>query len=257
MLTNLILAGHLAGCVEAYDPDEADNAPIVADDHPCADVDPGPWSGHPLASAELTTSAPSEDAGLQALFDAMPAEGETVSVDLPVDGAVVINVGFGGNNDQPPLWLQDRNGGVRTFDVPDLVAYQPGDRLAFTVTELTNYFGELEITGLSGLSLVDTDNPVQLVSAGSGPLRFPDQRSVNVEFAGLYIGDSVDDCGDNPCLELDNGVTIQTLDLRGAYPDPLVADETCMHVLSPVEVTRDDVRLGATNFAWMRTYPSQ
>jgi hypothetical protein len=253
VLTSLLLLG----CVEAYDPDDADTAPIVADDHPCADVVPGPWSGHPLASADLTASPPSEDAGLQALFDAMPPEGQTVSVDLLVDGAVVINTGFGGGNEPQPIWLQDASGGVRTFDVPGLVAYQPGDRLSFRVTSLTNYFGELEIVGMEDLELIDTGASVQVVSAGSQPLRFPDQRGQNVEFAGLYTGDSSDDCGDNPCLEIDNGVTVQTLDLRGAYPEPLTAGETCLHVLSPVEFTRGDVRLGATNFAWMQTYESQ
>ena len=255
----MLLSGLLlAGCIGAYEPGEGATAPIVAADHPCADVEPGPWTGHPLASAELTTSTPSEDAGLQALFDAMPAEGDTVSVDLTIDGAVVSNVGFGGaDGSQPPLWFEDASGGVRTFDVPNLVAYQPGDRLAFRVTELTNYFGELEITQMSDITIVDTGAPVPVRSAGDQVVRYPEQRGQNVEFAGLYLGDASDDCGDNACLEIDNGLVVQTLDLRGAYPETLVAGETCLHVISPVEVTRGDVRLGATNFAWMRTYDSQ
>ncbi|MCB9677556.1 MAG: hypothetical protein H6737_20790 [Alphaproteobacteria bacterium] len=242
----------LAGCLNAYTPDE--EPPIVPEDHPCAGEPAGPWAGHPLDGATIRSSRYTHDAGLAAVLAAMPAEGETVSVSLPVSGAVVVNVGFDENTGDPPLWLADGAGGVRTFGVPGLGAYAPGDTLSFTVTELKSYFGELEITALTGIEVTSTDDAVHVFSAGGAPVRFPEDRGLNAEFVGLYTGDSADDCGDNPCIVLDNDVTTQTLDLRVPWPGGLVADQTCVHVLAPVEFTRGDVRIGASALDWIRSW---
>lgn len=242
----------LMGCIGEYAP--SDEVPLVPADHPCAGVSPGPWSGHPLLDVELTTIAPTRAAGIAELFVQMPPLGESRTVDIPITDAVVSNLGFDGNTGDPPLWITDQAGGVRTFDVPGLSAYRPGDGISMRVTELTNYFGELEITGLTQDDRSSTNNPVYRFRADKETLSFPADRAINAEFAGLIVGESPDDCGDNPCLEIDNGVVVQTVDLRGPYPQNLVYGETCMHTLSPVEFTRGSVRLGGSSFDWLQTY---
>ncbi|MEZ4318193.1 MAG: hypothetical protein R3F61_11840 [Myxococcota bacterium] len=247
----LVLAA-LAGCIQAYEPDDA--VPLVPEDHPCADEAPGPWAGHPLSGHDLRTSAYTHDGGIAALFDQLPAQGSTLSVSVPLGGVVAVNRGFEGEPGGAPLWLADAGGGARTFAVSGLDGVDVGDAVSLTVTEITNYFGELEITGISDLGVVSADNAVHVFSAASEPVRFPDDRGSNAEYIGLVTGESPDDCGDNPCIEVDNGTTVQTLDLRGPWPGELIYGETCLHVIAPVEYTRGDARIAASNFDWIRTW---
>lgn len=238
------------GCLNAYDSSEVE--PLVPTESPCAGVTAGPWSGHPLSGADLRSEPYSHEAGIQALFDEGLSQGERVAVDLDLTGVVVTNIGFDRGTGDPDLWFADAAGGVRTFEVLGLDAFEPGDVVDLRVTELTSYFGELEITAMEGPARTASED-VAVLNGASLNLG-SDQQGLNVEFAGLYIGDSSDDCGANPCITVDNGLVSNTLDLRGAFPEPLVENETCLHVLAPVEFTRGATRIGTDNNTWMRTY---
>jgi len=244
------------------DTDADTDSDTDTDVNPCgAPAALGPFPTHPLtvAGAADTSTAYTNNAGLQAVWDADPGEGNDVVVDLDITGATVVAKNFFSTN--PSVWIADASGGVMIFGaaVAGLEAVDLGDTVDLTVTEVTNYFGQIEITGVGALPTVTGSGPVYIADGTTGPLSYtnPAQRGQNAEFYGLLVDETGDDCGMNATcwnIEAPNG-QINTMIIGNSFASGgLVPGEDCLHVIAPVNFTRGATRLQDADFNMISFY---
>lgn len=101
----------------------------------------GPWTGHPLFGADVTTAEYGHDAGLDDVIAATPTipDENSAGLSIAVAGAIVHNVGF---PEDRVFWMADGNHAVRVvLSAPVAPAPEAGDSVSFTVTETANYQG--------------------------------------------------------------------------------------------------------------------
>ena len=173
--------------------------PISADSGADVNCDDGPafpdaWAG--ALSPEQVTSAPYDfDAGIGDILNAAPESGAQ-EISIAVIEAVVTNfTEYGGAIDQ--LWLADAAGGLQTYGVDiNLTAadISPGDRVSFTATEITTYYGLPELTGLSGLTVLDKDGPVSVVEGNRTAVTLEEHLNENIRGYGALVS-TPEGCG--------------------------------------------------------------
>ena len=216
----------------------------------CGEPTPrGAWTGHDLESANLVAGASTAVTGLDALRAAVPPivnpgteDIVNATVDLTVTGAIVsFKDDFGSGR----IWLQGSDGAMQAFAVAELSALNPGDEVTVTVTEITNYFGEGEITGIdaSSLTVTNTGQDIHYMDASSTTLDYATHAGMLVEFFGAFGPADTADCGNNvTCWPVINGATTNTVRIRNAF-NPAPAADQCFKMLAPVVYEYEGVRV--------------
>ena len=230
--------------------------PISADSGGAVDCDDGPafpdgWAG--ALSPEQVTSAPYDfEAGIGDILDAAPESGAQ-AISIPVTEAVVANfTEYGGAIDQ--LWLADAAGGLQTYGVDiNLTAadISPGDRVSFTATEITTYFGLPELTGLSGLTVLDKDGAVSVVDGNRTAVTLEEHLNENIRGYGTLVSAPQGCGGSSVCAEFSFGEN--TMVLR--FPEALgLAEGDCVDVLAPLGIYSYAEQLNIDNNDWVSVY---
>lgn len=237
------------------DTDNDTEAPFNCDEGPS---DPDAFWG-PLDKAQVTTTAPTNDAGIGALLAQAPAEGQSVTLDPPllVTDAVVSASEFVPEGSVPDdLWLRDSGGAIRTYanfrdDPPkivipdDITGLGPGSVVSFKVTELTNYFGEIQISALEDFTVSPTSGLVYVVDATDGTeVTFADHRAEVVRIWGR-VAEERGECGTNTyCYGIEtNG---NTYELRIRKDEYEVGD--CLPIANPVGQFQGKVQFNVSDF---------
>ena len=207
---------------------------------------PDPFGGV-LPLAQITDEPYADDANLAAVIAAAPVTPGTSAVSIPVDGAIVTNLGF------PPdrnLWLGDSGGFVRTFNV-DAGTVPVGARVSFTVTEITNQWGLLQITGLTNFEVIDRGHSAYVMFAQDAPLSYASLGSVNVHLSGQLTED-LGGCGASlSCFTLTHG----SQNIRIRLPNALGYQiDDCLEVVAPLSRLDPDDVLTIENWDWVRSF---
>lgn len=210
----------------------------------------GPWVGHPLYGSNVTTTEYGHDAGLDDVIAAAPAAmGESATgLTIQVSGAIIHNIGYPADK---VFWMADGNGAFRTF-LPDAVnpAPQPGDAVSFTVTEIENYHGELEITGLTNWSVDSGGNSV-LVRQGQGVELTEATLRYTYETYGKIVS-AIGACGSNTtCWNFEHGGVTSELRIKD---DVFALEGDCLHVIAPVYYAFDNGLFDIQNWDWKTFY---
>ncbi len=170
----------------------------------------GPDAGFfgPIGSPTITPYG--FDANLNAVFAVIPAtpddintiENEGVFVpDFPiqVNQAIVTATGFLPTRS---FWVQDRNRAIEVFLTNDLgSSVLPGQIVSFNASELTNYEGHPEITGIDSFFVHSSDNPVPYRQANSRELSINDYGYI-VKLGGELLPNPVPCGGTKTCYDL-------------------------------------------------------
>lgn len=213
----------------------------------------GPWKTHPIteAGAGWTRDAYTADAGIDDLLAAAAGQTYPVAVSIPVTGAFVTARGYvpaAPTDNTVTMWLEDANGAMLAYRVDvgfDPNGINPGDEVAFTATEVEEYFGTPEITVISDFQVLSTGNDVHVVDGMAGPeLTFADNGSYVVEVWGQLVYGPVD-CSAN-CWDFEYNGNVITL--RSGSSFDYLGD--CIHWIGPVGQFSGAPQLDADDFDW-------
>lgn len=216
----------------------------------------GPWSGHPLSEASVTTTtkAPTADAGLAAVRAAAEKAGmDSAKVSLPVSGALVTAKGFVPSNGTfAKFWVADSSGPHVVFnvDLPDAPGLQPGDVVDFTATEVGTFFGLPQITELTDFTVTSTGEDVQVIDANTTTLDYDTHGERVVEAWGELVTDNGPCGGDATCYDMTVGT--QTLVFRTESNYVQVGD--CIHFIGPLQRFQETLQLTVEDFDWFTDY---
>jgi hypothetical protein len=212
----------------------------------------------------VTTDAYTNDGGLQAVFDAMPTmSGGVVTLDppLPVTDVTITITGFFSQTD---VWVQDANQAVRLFlydgpmATPEIFPVaNPGIKVSFDVTELTNFFGEYEITGITNIQVVPAqDQPVRVRDAAAEGIVFDYERDHDQVFH-MYgeIADSGVACGssgsvDYTCYTFLYGGD-KTVELRTGNFEVTGEVGQCIQFTAPLGAFQGEPQFFIRDFDWL------
>lgn len=209
----------------------------------------GPWENHPLFGSNFSAVEYINDSGLDDVIAAAPAVNEQISgLSINVTGAIVHNYIF--PNDQV-FWMADGNGSIRTF-LNNAVSPSPlpGDSVSFTVTDLSNYFGELHITGLSNWSINSTGNNV-LIRNGQDVELVDSTQGYTYQAYGKILS-MIGACGTGTtCWNFEHGTEVSELRIRD---DVGVMVNSCLHVIAPVYYFEDNALFDIQDWDWKSFY---
>jgi hypothetical protein len=208
------------------------------------------WYGT-LDPSLATATNYSTSAGIAAVRAATPAtDGDSAAVNLPITGAIITAVGYapvGVNPDN--FWLQDADIGVHTYFTDPGQVVAVGDSVSFTVTEVTNYGGTTEITGLSDFTDDSSGNKVYVKDSKGQALDYATEADDLVRVWGRITGEGVD-CGPVKCYPLDYGapsdITVRT---GGA-----VTVDSCVEVMAPLGSFDGALQLDLDDFDSLAAY---
>jgi hypothetical protein len=129
-------------------------------------------------------------------------------------------------------------------------SHEQGERAVLTVTEITNIWGRLQITGLTDFEVIDTDHSAHVMFAQDTPLSYASLGSVNVHLSGQlteYLGA----CGASfGCFTLTHGS--QDILIRLANGLGYQIDD-CLEVVAPLSRLDPDDLLDIENWDWVRS----
>lgn len=204
---------------------------------------------------ELATDEPYDhDAGLAAVVALAPARNATVDLSgdpVVVTAAIVANVGY---QEMTEFWIADANAHLHV-SIPlgePIVGVEPGAAIDLEVTELTDYFGSLDITAIASANITATDQPVWVQDANEVA---PDYASHPAEMFTIWgtLSEELGECGGSySCYTLthctgETGVRInQALEMT-------VGD--VVQIVGPLYDLPGDVRFNVVNFDWIRELP--
>lgn len=208
-------------------------------------ADPGTFSG--AVPLDLITTEPYDfDAGVQAVIDASPGDGQQLSVQLRVEGAVVTNLGY---PEDENVWFADANGAMRSYRANFDPPVAPGDVVSFEVQQISNYRGELEVVAIDALEVLGSGEPVYYVDGTNRAISVAEHARQNV-LAWAEVVSGPTDCSSN-CFEVDLGG--QTEDLRISSSRTFDAGD-CLELFMPVGVFDGEIQLNVENYDWYREY---
>jgi hypothetical protein len=173
-----------------------------------------------------------------------------------ITGARVVAVGYAASAPagNVSFWIADQHGAMLVYNayVPfDPSTLQPGDEVDLRVTEVDEFFGIPEITGIDLINVTSTGNPVWVVDAMDGSdVTFSAYESEVVEIWGELVTDPVD-CGGFDCADLDVG-SPNPVQLR--LPAGVYLRGDCVHVIAPVGSFDYDTQINMSDFDWARFY---
>ncbi len=205
------------------------------------------------------------DAGIGAVLDLVPSSTEDgmnkAVVDLGVTEATVIATYFVSEGQPVPranreFWIADGNGAIKVFFPADPTTFHApfnvkvGQKINLRATELTNFGGLPEITGVApeAWELVSEGNEVFIDDRTGGEIDPTDVNMV-IRATGTLSAESTA-CGDPyKCYMFDFGgaapVTLRT-------NSNLIVGGECVTYVGPVGVFGGAVQLNVLNFDWLR-----
>lgn len=219
----------------------------------CADgpAFPDAWAGA-LSPEQVTTAPYDSEAGIGDILDAAPESG-ALSIDITVTDAVVANfTEYGGAIDQ--LWLADAAGGLQTYGVDiNLTAddVSPGDRVSFTATEITTYYGLPELTGLSDLTVSDKNGMVSVVDGNTTAVTIEEHLNENVRGYGTLVSAPEGCGGSSVCADFSFGENTVVLRFAEALG---LAEGDCVDVLAPLGIYSYSEQINIDNNDWLSVY---
>jgi hypothetical protein len=224
----------------------------------CAEgpADLGPWDFHPIttAGAGVTYDPYAFVAGVGDAAAAAVGQ-QDLAVNIPITGAIVTARDYVPKDPKfntVSFWFEDADAAMFAFNVEvpfDPNELLPGDELSFTVTEVNDYFGTLEVTAVSDFTVVASGRDVRIIRAMDGqPLDFATQGLRNVEVYGELVSGPVD-CASN-CFELEYAGNIVTF--RTGSDFVYLGD--CIHWIGPLGTFDSAEQLDAGDFDWYRYY---
>lgn len=234
----------------------ANPTPISADSGGSVSCVDGPafpdaWAGA-LSPDQVTSSPYENEAGIGDILDAAPESGAQ-AIDITVTDAVVANfTEYGGAIDQ--LWLADAAGGLQTYGVDiNLTAddISPGDRVSFTATEITTYFGLPELTGLSGLTVTEKNGAVSVVDGNTTAVTLAEHLNENIRGYGALTSAPEGCGGSSVCADFtfgENTVVLRFADALG------LAEGDCVDVLAPLGIYSYSEQINIDNNDWVSVY---
>lgn len=219
-----------------------------------APADYGTWFGA-IDPALATRGTYSHDAGVAAVIAAAPPAGTSVYVDLQVTRAVVTNVDFAPVGATAlSFWFADGGGHVRTFLTElgmDAGAIRPGELVSFRVTQLTEYFGALEVTQLADFTVHASGLPVAVADGMGTPLDLPTYEARNVHTYGEITANLGPCGGSHDCFSYQYGAL--TVDLRANNALGLLVGD-CVEYVGPLDDFGGTPQLNLSNWDWLRPY---
>lgn len=224
--------------------------------------DPGSWFGV-LEPSQVTDVNTYGDAGLSALLEKAPAKDQTVTFDPPlrITKAVVTLPGYAPEGKFPgTFWFADSKGAMRTFDnlnntedivVPaEITALPAGSVVSFDVTELKNYSGELEVTGLRNFEL--HSDPAQKVyvrdRTDGTKLEYATDGRFIVHLWG-EVSKVRGPCGSPTCYEMTSGDNVYLVRVKKEY-----LEGDCLELVAPVGTFNDELQFDISDFDWLQTF---
>ena len=230
--------------------------PIATDSGAAVTCSDGPafpdaWAGA-LDPDQVTDTPYDFEAGIGDILDAAPESGSQ-SIDIKVTDAVVANfTEYSGSIDQ--LWLADAGGGLQTYGVDiNLTAddVAPGDRVSFTATEITTYYGLPELTGLTDLTVTTKGGPVYVVNGNTTAVTLDEHLNENIRGFGELVTAPESCGGSSVCADLAFGDNVAVL----RYAEALGFDEgDCIDVLAPLNIFSYAEQINIDNNDWVSVY---
>jgi len=198
----------------------------------------------------VTNTAYSNSSGLSDIVAADPGEGETTEISVAISGAVVTQVGYYPDSaTEYTFWLGDGDAHVQAYYITLDEAPSAGDTVSFTATELTNYYGKLEITAATDYAVTGSSD-VYVNQATGTTLDYSDSGPINVRLYGELIEDRGDCGGGNTCYELEHGGegagNIAVIRTDSEY----VAAGDCMIITAPLGEYSGEVQIDVDDYDW-------
>ncbi|MFT6234733.1 MAG: hypothetical protein ACJAZO_005257 [Myxococcota bacterium] len=223
------------------------------------------WTGDLDPPALGTTTPFGFDAGLDDVIAALPASGETATVNIAVTGAVVTTLGFNPESDSGVIhtfYVGDATGGalVRLDFTDDTTAVDvvPGDAVDFTVTTMENFNGLLQIAAISDLTVTSQGNEVYIVAATGLAIDTINDISVVHQLHGELTSSESGCGGSSVCFDFEtrDGETavVSTLRINNNNLQTPLIEGDCLQVNAPLTQFSGDAQFNIGNFAWQRWY---
>jgi hypothetical protein len=219
-------------------------------DYTCADgpAFPGAWAGT-IDPAQRTDQPYDFDAGIA---DALAAADNSSRLPVDIIDAVVANFTTrSGSVDT--LWIADEAGGMMSYGVDfnlEADAIAPGDRISFTITDATVYFGLPEITEVEGVVVTPGDGAVYVVDGNAEVITTETHLSQNIQAYGELIADE-GACGSSSCFTFgygDNAHTIRVSEGLGFK----VGD--CVEIAMPLGIYFEEEQYSIDNNNWVSVF---
>ncbi|MCB9795870.1 MAG: hypothetical protein H6741_24500 [Alphaproteobacteria bacterium] len=208
-------------------------------------ADAGEWAGR-VPVEQITTEPYAFDAGVAAVIEASPAQGQRVDVQLRVEGAVITNVGY---PEAENVWFADGGGAMRTYSAPWGVSLEPGDVVSFEVREISNYRGELEVIDLGNVEVIGSGEPVFFVDATEQSVSVAEHARQNIR-AWAEVVSGPTDCSSN-CFDVDLGSQTELLRISSSRNfDP----GDCLELFAPMGVFDGEIQFNIENYDWYREF---
>lgn len=134
-----------------------------------ADCDAGPSTPDygELNADEITWDNYTHDAGLAAVIDADPGDGNTAEGEWVVTDAIVTLTGYAPEGSNPDtFWVADASGSIVVYRVDPGFVVKAGDTISFTVNQVGNYAGLYQISGASDFAVADVGSELVYVVDG-------------------------------------------------------------------------------------------
>lgn len=245
------------------DTDTDTDTPAGIDCHVVPSILPE-WAGD-IEPPSLATTVPyTLDAGLDDVMAAMPAVGESVTVDIDVTGAYVTTLGFNPGVDAGEVhsfYIGDVSGGIYVrldFTSAPSVDVVPGDAVNFTVTEVENFNGLLQISAISDLSVVSENNEIYVKAASGQTLDTTNDISELHQLHGELVSGATGCGGSSVCFDFEtrDGDTsvVSMLRVNNNNLTPPLIEGDCVQVNAPLTEFNGDAQFNIGNFAWHRWY---
>lgn len=217
---------------------------------PCpAPSNVGTWFGA-LDSANVTSDAPTGDAGLAAVSAASVG-----TVSLAITDAVVTAVAY-----RPPainvntFWIADGSGAIEVFNVDSgTTTLAPGQIVSLTVTKTSKYFGTLQITAATDITVSGSMADVYVLDASDLDLDYATQSAINV-FTWGRITAANGACGtSSSCFTM---TTNHAQEVRyRVRTDKGVRLGDCIEVVSPLSIYDGNQQLDIVDLDSMEFFP--
>lgn len=209
------------------------------------------WCGA-LEDPSMASASPvGVDAGIAEVLAQVPTTGgERVEISSFVNGAIVTATGYPATRS---FWVGDDDGGILLYLSEEVAEPSVGDAVSFTATEVTNYYGEREVTAISDFEIVSSGNTFYVPTLFDTELSYDSDVGRVGYLYGELTGDAdAELCwGEGySCMVLEHGS--QEIMLRVKTDILTVGDwvEYC----GPITGNNSEPTINATDWDWFETY---
>jgi hypothetical protein len=206
----------------------------------------------------VTETAYTNDAGIAAVIAAAPTTNdETITLDTPlaVTGAIITNTGYARDESVPwDVWIGDGAGVIRTWGAnmeTAITAATPGMSVSFNVTEIKNYAGEIEITGLTDWVVNSENNDVFVWELNETVLDYSLHGRQNAHLWGEILTDAEPCGGSFNCYTYAYGAASATLRMKDVAT---VLKGDCVELVAPVGTFAGNIQFNVADLDWYQWY---